>query len=983
MVSAEGEEIRGFDAGTVIFLFTDIEGSTRLWQEQPEAMREALGRHHALLQAAISGHGGHVFQIVGDGFCAAFGTAPSDIAAALDAQRALEVEPWGSTGALRVRMALHAGPAAQSADASAGGYASGLTLSHASRLLVAAHGGQVLLSTAARGLVDGALPDGAGLRDLGAHRLRDLPYREHIYQLTAPGLIDSFPPLRTADSRTGNLPVPLTSFIGRQRELAELAQILDRARLLTLTGSGGTGKTRLALQLARELEPRFADGAWLVELAPLTDPALMVQLFATALGLREQPGRPLMATLKDALATAEMILLLDNCEHLLDASAVVVADLLQSAPLLVVVTTSREPLAVPGEVTYRVASLSLPDPRRPGPAEELMRYEAVRLFVERAQAAQPAFRLTDANAAPVARICRRVDGIPLALELAATRARTLSADQIAARLDDYFNLLTGGSRSALPRQQTLRALIDWSYDLLSEPERALLRRLSVFSGGWSLEAAEAVGGGGQKPGAGSWISDDGGREGEAEADVLETLARLVDRSLVIADMPDVGQNAILPYQSGEPRYRLLEMIRQYAREKLLASGEPAMVRDRHLAFFTDLAAAGEPALHQPDQAEWLARLDAELDNLRAAMAWAMGSQPIAALRIASHLREFWTRRGLATEGRRWLNEALQQVREMPAPADGESERTLARGRGLIALATLLIAQGEYGPAFPTAGEGVELTRKTGNGHDLILPLAMFAFIASMSGHPEEARSAAHEVMALPRGRDDEVWVGMTWGTLANLAANVERDYDKARAYLIEGREIAAKVGDAWAQGMVTFSLGALAYSRGDYPEAQARFLESLTTWQRLSEGYFTHLPTSGLADVARQTGDYDRAAALYRDMVPRWQQIGNVGAAARCIECLGFIAAARGDTGPDGERLREHAARLLGAAEAMREASAVPMRPEERAEYDQVKDRLLGADGRSPLPGAEEAWSQGRAMTRAQAVEYALCEDGLAADEHG
>jgi predicted ATPase/class 3 adenylate cyclase len=977
--TAQGEDVSDLDAGTVVFLFTDIEGSTLLWQKQPSAMRDALAQHHAILRTAIEGHGGSVFQVVGDGVCAAFGTAQRAVAAAVAAQRALAGEAWGATGPLRVRMALHAGPAvSQHRDASAGAYASGLTLSHVSRLLSAGHGGQVLLSAAARGLTAGDLPPGAGLRDLGVHRLRDLPLPEHIYQLTAPGLAGEFPPLRTAGPPAGNLPALLTSFIGRRRELAELARVLESTRLLTLTGSGGTGKTRLALEVARDQAGRFPDGVWLVELAPVTDPGLLVQSVAGVLGLREQPGRPLLATLKDALASAEALLVLDNCEHLLDASAALVADLLRSAPALKVLATSREPLSLSGEVTYRVASLSLPDPRQPALAAELMEYESVRLLLERGQAAQPGFRLTDANATAVARICQRLDGIPLAIELAATRLRTLSADQIAARLDDYFSLLTGGSRSALPRQQTLRALIDWSHDLLTEPERVLLRRLSVFSGGWTLEAAEAVGAGSWTTETGSSKLEDGSPEDETgerpEIDVLETLGRLVDRSLVIAETPDVGRNGISPYGPGETRYRLLEMIRQYARERLLASGEPAAVRDRHLAFYSGLAAAAEPALHHPDQAAWIARLEVELDNLRAAMGWAMGVRPLAALETAAHLREFWTRRGMATEGRRWLGEALQRLDEAPQPVHEMAGRTLARGRGLTALATLLIAQGEFGPAFPAAQEGVDLVREAGTAHDLILPLAMFAFIAGMSGHPEVAHETAAELLALPREGDDEVWIAMTLGTLANLAANVERNHDMSRRYLLEGRGIAARLGDVWAEGMAAFSLGSLAYSQEDYPEAQARFLESLSIWQRASDHYFTHLPMSGLADVARRTGDAGSAVTLYRELVVRWQQIGNVGAVARCIECLGFIAAERGDAEADGGASSRHAARLLGAAGALREASAVPMRPEERTEYDRVAGRLLGTEGGPPSPGAPDAWREGRAMTRAQAVEYALRE---------
>jgi tetratricopeptide (TPR) repeat protein len=466
-------------------------------------------------------------------------------------------------------------------------------------------------------------------------------------------------------------------------------------------------------------------------------------------------------------------------------------------------------------------------------------------------------------------------------------------------------------------------------------------------------------------------------EGEpwARDDVLETLSRLVDRSLVIADMPD---DAILPHASAETRYRLLEMIRQYAREKLLASGESAAVRDRHLAFFAAMAAESEPALHGREQGAWLVRLDTELDNLRAAMAWAIGSRPLAALRIAGHLREFWTRRGLATEGRRWLSGTLQRVRELPAPAGSpDPERAQACALGVIAMATLVLAQGEYGPAFQAAQEGVGLARGTGEVRDLVHPLAMFAFIAAMSGHPAEGRSAAEELLALPRHAVNPVWVGMTLATLAQLAARGEGDYGMARRYLLESMAIARKAEDPWAEAMGAFAMGGLAYSQNDQAEARARYRESLAIWESTGERFFIQLANSGLADVARRQGDYDRAIELYREAFGRWQQVGNVGAIARCMECLAFIAAARGEAEPGQPSLLDHAARLLGAAEALREASASPMMPEERTEYEGSVSRLKES------PDFAAAWRQGRALTRAQAVEYALCEDGLAADARG
>jgi len=507
-------------SATFTFLFTDIEGSTQLWERHPQAMGAALARHDALLATAVAAHGGSVFQRTGDGCHAVFPSAVAGALAALAAQQALAAEGWAELApdALRVRMAVHAGQAA-----TRDGDYFGPALNRAARLMAAAHGGQVLLSETAAGLARDEMPPGLSLRDLGEHRLKDLTRPEHIFQLAAPGLPADFPPLGVLGA-ANNLPVPLTSFIGRERELAEAQRLLASARLLTLTGPGGTGKTRLALQAAADALDQFPDGAWLVELAPLADPALVAGAAATTWDLREQPGRTPLDALLDYLRARHLLLILDNCEHLIEACADLAADLLRACPRLTILASSREPLGVPGETTYRVPSLAVPDNECATP-QRLLQFDAARLFVERAQAAQPHFAPNRGNLAVIIQICRRLDGIPLAIELAAARVRLLSVEQIAARLDDRFRLLTGGSRTALPRQQTLRALIDWSYDLLPAPECAALRQLAVFAGGWTLEAAEAV---------------------LSSPDVLDLLAQLVNKSLVYVD--EAG---------AEPRYRLL------------------------------------------------------------------------------------------------------------------------------------------------------------------------------------------------------------------------------------------------------------------------------------------------------------------------------------------------------------------------------------------------------------------------------------------
>ena len=538
-------------------------------------------------------------------------------------------------------MGLHAGEA-QARNDSYHGY---LALSHVQRLMSTASGGQVLLSQSTVDLVRERMPAGATLRDLGEVRLKDFPRPKHIYQLSGTGLPADFPPLQALSAIPNNLPVQLTSFVGRARELAELQRLLSTTRLLTLTGSGGVGKTRLSLQVAASLIDAFADGVWFVELAPLADPALIPQSIASALGVREQSGQPLLVLLSEYLHTRKALLVLDNCEHLVAECAQVAEVLLRAAPGLKILASSREALGIGGELAWHVPSLSLPDPRQLPVLADLSQYEAVRLFVERAAFALPAFKLSDINAPTVVKICQRLDGIPLAIELAAARVKALPIESIASRLDDRFRLLTGGSRTALPRQQTLRALIDWSHSLLSEPERILLRRLSVFSSGWTLEAGEAVCAG----------------DGIGALDVVDLLAHLVDKSLVLLD-------------EELARYRLLETIRQYAREKLLDSGEGAQVRSRHLGFYVRLGKEFSSEILGPGETLWLNRLELEHDNVRRAIEWSLESaDALSGMRLTAALHLFWQQRYTA-EGLDYLRALLAQPEAMG--------RTPARARAL-------------------------------------------------------------------------------------------------------------------------------------------------------------------------------------------------------------------------------------------------------------------------------------------------------------
>ncbi len=624
--------------GTVTFLFTDIEGSTTLLQRLGDRRyAEVLDEHQRILRDAFAKGNGQEIDTQGDAFLVAFSRARDAVATAVVAQRALTKHAWPDGASLRVRMGLHTGEPV----GGTGGYV-GLDVHRAARICSAGHGGQVLLSRTVADLAAFDLPPGVSLRDLGAHRLKDLREPEHLFQVLHPDIPTEFPSLKSLDVLLNNLPRQLTSFIGREKEMAEVRRLLSGASLVTLVGSGGAGKTRLALQVAADVVNDYPGGVWLAEFAPIADPALVPNAVASVLNVPEQPGRDMTETLVDFLRPKALLLLLDNCEHLLPACRALAAALLRKCPQVSILATSREGLGVPGEILWRVPSLTVPeDIRHLPPSEELVLYDAVRLFVDRAVASTPGFTVTNENAPAVAQVCQRLDGIPLAIELAAARVKVLAVDQIAARLGDRFRLLTGGSPSLLPRHQTLRGAIDWSYRLLSETEQVLLWRLSVFAGGWALDSAESVCAGGSVD----------------AASILDLLTSLVDKSLVLAET-----------HRGEARYRLLETVRQYARDRLVEAGEDAEVRTRHRTWCVALAERGAAELRGPRQRIWLERLEREHDNLGAALAWGRDDPggADAMLRLAGALGPwFWWFRGYWGEARRWLEEALNDRRDAP------------------------------------------------------------------------------------------------------------------------------------------------------------------------------------------------------------------------------------------------------------------------------------------------------------------------------
>lgn len=636
-VRKKRDSARALPTGTVTFVFTDIEGSTQRWEQRRDPMKAAVARHDALMQMAIERHRGYVFKTVGDAFCAAFSTPQDAIAAALDAQQALVREGFAEVNGLPVRIGIHTGLA----DERNGDYF-GPAVNRTARLMSIAHGGQVLLSGATRELVRSDLPIDATLIDLGSHRLKDLTQPEQVWQLTSDGLPSAFPPLRSLETQPNNLPMQVTSFLGREHDLEELKAHLAEHRLVTLFGAGGVGKTRMAVQVGADLLDRFPDGVWIADLAPINDPELATSVVAKALNMGQAVEHRLGESIPLWLKQKHLLLILDDCEHVIETAAALADAIHRNCPSVRILATSRQALGVSGEKVLRLASLAIPENRADLAPEVAITFGAVALFVDRAALVDRSFQLTDDNASVVAAICRHLDGIPLAIELAAARVKVLSLHNLARRLDERFTILTGGSRTALPRQKTLAALIDWSYDLLSPHEQRLFNRVAVFAGGFTLDAVTSV----------------CACDGIDAPDVLDLIASLADKSLIVADTARTHE-----------RYRLLESTREYAMEKLKVSGERDLLARRHAEHFLGVAQQAEKDLGEMALGEWLASLEPSVDDFRAALEWALSKTNDAPLggAVAGALEAFWWHGGAEAEGRRWIDSALGQIDESVHP----------------------------------------------------------------------------------------------------------------------------------------------------------------------------------------------------------------------------------------------------------------------------------------------------------------------------
>jgi predicted ATPase/class 3 adenylate cyclase len=815
------------------FLFTDIEGSSQLWEREPERMRVALARHDAIARQAVEENHGVVVKMSGDGVHAAFDDPVDALAAALAIQAHL-ADPAATAGiALRVRAGLHAGRAERRDNDFFGS-----VVNRAARISNAAHGGQILLSHAVATLVGGRLPEGVTLRELGAMRLRDLASPERIHQVMHAALRENFPALRTLEATPNNLSQQLTTFVGRKRELEEVRALLGNTRLLTLSGAGGIGKTRLSQQLAAEVMDDFPDGVWFVELAPLSDARLVPQSVAFVLGVKEEAGHPVVEALVKYAKERQLLLVLDNCEHLVQACAELVTQLMQSGPHIKILASSREALRVAGEAIYPVPALAVPDAGTSATLPAITQYEAVLLFVDRAAAAKPAFQLTEQNVAAVAEICQRLDGIPLALELAAARVRSLSVETIAARLTDRFRLLAGGSRTAMPRQQTLRALIDWSYDLLTEGERALLRRLAVFAGGWTLEGAEAVGAGGDI----------------AQGDVLDLLSNLVEKSLVTMEA------------EGE-RYRLVETVRQYAQERLDEGVETGATRSRHLAFYLALAERASPELVGPEQGMWLARLDLEGENLLAAHAWcdhAEGGAELG-LRLVFAVKLYMIYRGLLA----LLHRATVHALARP----GAEARSLARCRALHAAGQLGFLMGGYDEARGYLEESLSIARERGDMGRVGIVLEELGAVYSGQGDLTAARRHLEEALSLALELGNKREVSASANALAQLH-RMQGDLDAAEPLYEQMLMLARELDDRESIAIGLLNLAMVAIARGSGERARDRLLEATVIAVEIGSKPAGQSALEVAAGLGALRGEWEHSARFFGSAEAQMAQTG-------------------------------------------------------------------------------------------------------------
>jgi predicted ATPase/class 3 adenylate cyclase len=847
--------------GKVTFLFTDIEGSTKLAQEFPDTLQIALEKHNSIMYNAVeSNNNGFVFEIVGDAFCCAFENAADAVRAAVDAQINLANEKW-EDAVIKIRIGIHSGSAEWN-----GKYIGYITLARTARIMSTAYGEQILISNNTYELVkekltvtnrnESKIPSGISFRDLGERKLKNLKQPIKLFQILSPELASDFPPLKTLDARPNNLPVQLTSFIGREEEMIQVKNLLKNTHLLTVTGAGGSGKTRLALQIAADVIDDFENGVWFVELASVFDPLLLPQVITKALGIQEQSKQSLEDVLKDYLQSKEMLIILDNCEHIIEPCVKLMEKLLSNSPGLKIIATSREELRSSGEITHRVLSLEVPDLKKEISLDKLSQYEAVRLFIERALAVNSNFKLNSENAAMLARICYRLDGIPLAIELAAAKAKILSIEKINERLGDRFKLLTEGNRTALPRHQTLRALIDWSYDLLSQKEKILWSRLSVFAGGWTINASEEI------------CSDEKLRAEEV-FDLLNAL----------------GEKSIIIYDTEEERYRMLETIRQYGEEKLKQTKEQDIIFANHLKYYMNFVESAEPELKGAEIQIWLKKLDAENDNFEKALLRSLNVQNNEeSLRLAGALGSFWEVRGYYSGGRRWLESVLFNSPEVI---------NSARAKALYVAGNLTRIQGEYEESKKLSKKSLAIRLKTKDKQDIANSLQSLGHLSFIQEEYGEARKFYEESLNIRRRINDKGGIASSLNSVGNVTFN-QGQYELALKLHKESLGMKREIGDKRGIAFSLINLGNAAFEYGDFESASEFYKESLTICRELGDKRGIASCLINYGNTVFLKAEFAKAGNFYEESLTLKLEIGDKLGIANSYYRLGNVAFEQG-----------------------------------------------------------------------------------------
>jgi predicted ATPase/class 3 adenylate cyclase len=925
-------------SGVTTLLFTDIEGSTRLWEQEGERMSRALAEHDALSRKAVEGNRGLVVKMTGDGMYAAFDDPLDALHATATLQQSLACLAADNHVPLRVRAGLHLGIVERRNDDLFGS-----PVNRAARIMKAAHGGQVLLSQAVVDHVGKRLPVSISLRDLGAVRLRDLATSEHVYQLVHPELRQDFPALRSLEAIPNNLPQQMTSFIGRERELAEAKSLLEGTRLLTLLGMGGLGKTRLSLQIGADVLEKYPDGVWFVDLAPIKDPSLVPNVAAQVLGVHEEPGKSITQTILAHIKEHKLLFIIDNCEHLVSACANLAHALLQGAPEVRILATSREGLHIRGEQTYPVFPLAVPD-RKDG-TEGLLRSEAVQLFVERVRLQKPGFMVTEKDAPAVAELCARLEGIPLALELAAARMRSLSIEEINARLHDRFKLLTGGSRIALERQQTLHALVSWSYDLLQPDEQIVLDRLSVFAGGFDLAAAEAV----------------CGADPILPEDVVDLVTSLVEKSLVIFEQDDGrSRYGILEtirefaHKHLAKRYEMLGTIKEFASERLKDRDDVAATAKRHCDYFFAFAKTINRKLLGAEQAEWIRRAEAELDNLRAAIALALSSgvDPVIAVKLEVALMRFRILRGYSTEGRNNVRAALV----LP----GIREPNFFRAHALYVGGVLATNQSDHADATKMLTECLAIRRDLESPVEIAATLSTLATLHLQQDDVTKAREYEEEAIGIFRRLEDRLGEAIGLINLGEICMR-QADDDSAKELFEQGLVISRSIENQELESECERNLGELALREENLQAAQARFTRSLKICQDAQDkrGEAITLWRLGKTDAA--CGDHDLAQKRLSEALLALQAFEMNSEMLDCLEDYARLLGATGHT--------ETCVRICAAAASLRDALGLPRSARRE---DEMQSRVKAARADLGERAFEAAWSIGRIWSRDEAIEHAL-----------